>query len=235
MPSWGGAASGAGTGAAIGSFLPGIGTLVGGGIGGLIGGLFGHGKKKDDQQDDDPFGKAHVGSIMDLLQANADRNKETAGLLRQQSTEAIGPAMQYLSDLAGNDPTARADATKAERGKIMDQYDAGRRSIAQFGARGGASNLALAQSYTDQAAQTSDLLSTQRQSAAQALAGMGIQLSSLGLTAESLSNASLDDILSAITGQQQLDLQKRGQTMNMWGGIGSAAGGLLGAWLLGRK
>lgn len=225
MPNWGGAAKGAASGASIGSFIPGIGTGIGAGIGGLIG-LFTGGKKNDAPDKED-----QLTSTMDLLRGNAGQLQQFGAQQRQQGTEALGPALQYLTDLAGNDPAARMDATRGDRGRIIDQYDTARKSAATFGARGGATNASVADSYIQQAYQTNDLMGSSRLTAAQALASLGLDVSRLGLSADALATQSLDAIIRAMLGQEGLDVQKRGQTMGMWGDIGQGAGSIIGGIL----
>jgi len=89
----------------------------------------------------------------------------------------------------------------------------------------------MGDSYIQQAAQTSDILSTGKQNAAQILASMGIQLESLGMSAEQLASSHLETVIQSILGKEGLSLQKRGQNMAMLGDIGQGAGSLLGQYL----
>lgn len=220
---WG---SGAGTGAAIGSFIPGVGTAIGAGVGALFGGLFGGGgdddKKKAEEQ---------AQGLEASLQAGAEQSRASGQRSVTQGKDALGDVLAYYQALIGADPGAALEASKAERGRVLDQYDAARQSAARFGPRGGGTATAMANSRIAEANQLSDLLSTTRREGANALAGVAGQLAALGLTEEQLASADLETVLQSMLARAGFDVQRRGQTGAAWGAVGQAAGSILGGFL----
>jgi len=227
MPNWGGAASGAASGAALGSFIPGIGTGIGAGVGGLIG-LF-KGKKKDDPGADD------VGTADDptskLLTDHAATQRASADAMKSQGMDAMAPVLDYFKKLLGNDPSAIMEATKPERGRVMDQYDAARNSIANFAPRGGGSNAAVAGTYQQEAQSLGDITSTARREASAQAGQLGATMTGLGLTADQLASADLNTVINAALARKGLDVQQRGQNMAALGDLGQGLGSLLGTYL----
>ena len=228
MPSWSGAGRGAATGAGLASFVPGIGPLVGGGIGALIGGLFGGGDDKDKEKEKDDL---DISGDLTQLRSNATDDRARGDALNQQGDLAMAPVLQHLQALVRGDEATTLAATKGQRGRVMDQYDAARRAAAQFGPRGGGQQQAIANSYFDQANQLSDITADAQTGAAQQLGQFATQLNAMGLASDQLANADLGTIIQAVLGQQNIEAQKRGQNMDLWGGIGSAAGNIIGAIL----
>jgi len=218
-----GALSGAATGAQIGSIVPGVGTAIGAGvgaIGGFFGGLFGGGKKKKPKASDDPA-SALLSERAKMLQGRAD-------VALDEGLTDLGQASDYFSDLLGSDPAALMEATKAERGKVIDQYDTARQAITEFGPKGGGTTSALAQSRIAQANQLSDLMATGRREAAQGIADIGQVIAGVGLTQEQIASADLNSVLDAALTREGHDITKRGQTMGAWGDVGELAGTVLG-------
>jgi len=228
MPNWGGGVSGAAKGAALGSVVPGIGTAIGAISGGLWG-LFGGGKKKpkDEQKDEQNPETADVTALRQSSEETGQQGEQLAG----QGQEAIAPVLKYLKDVMGGDPSAALAATAPERGRVIDQYDTARRAAAQFGARGGATNAAIADSHFQEANQLSDITSTAKRDATAQLASLGTAVTGLGLSAKQLASADLQTVINAIFGREQLKLEKRGQNMQAWSGLGQAAGSIIGGVL----
>lgn len=215
---------GAATGASIGSFIPGVGTLLGAGIGGLGGFLFGGGDDKPKENPEDQYTK--------MLQQSSEQMRQRAGQLGDQGDSAITPVLSQLRSLLSANPADLMDATRPERGRIIDQYDTARRAIATFSPRGGGVASTAAQSQFDQAESLADVTSTAKRDAVGQLSGLGVSLTGLGLSADQLASADLNTVINSILTREGLDVQKRGQSMEMWGGIGEAAGTILGDILL---
>lgn len=224
MASLGGAVSGAGTGAALGSFLPGIGTGIGAGVGALGGFLFGRRKPKDASQ-------TEISPYTDALQASSERLQGQAGELSGMGGEALAPALKYFASLLSGNPADLMEATRPERGRVIDQYDTARQAIGQFGPRGGGTTSALAQSRISEAGDLADVTAQARRGAAETSAGLGQSLTALGLSAEQLASADLNSIISAVLNKQGLDLSKRGQNLQAMTGLGESLGALLGLFL----
>jgi len=230
MPQWKRGAVGAAAGAKVGSMiLPGIGTGVGAGIGGLWG-LFSRGDKdKDKEKEDaelDPYTKA--------LQQSSQRLSTQGQDLTSQGGNAMQQVMAYLQKLAGGDPAAVMDATKQSRGRVIDQYDSAKRSVANFTPRGGGSAAAMGDLETSKANQLSDILSSKQDEAVGQLASVGATTAGLGLSAQQLASSDLETIIRTIMAQKGLDMEKRGQNMGALAGAGEGLGSLLGL-LLTRK
>jgi hypothetical protein len=166
-----------------------------------------------------------------LLKGNVERMRGEGTQLRQQGAEALSPVLEYFKQLMGGDPAAMAQATAPERGKVIDQYDAARQSIARFAPRGGGSGSAIAGSYVQQAQQLGDITSRAREGATAGLAQLGPQLQALGLNADQVASMDLNTLIQSVLSGEQLDVTKRGQTFGMWGDIGTGVGSLLGQWL----
>ncbi len=228
--SLGGAAKGGLTGAATGSLFGPVGTAVGGGIG-FFTGLFGGGgdDKKVEPEKFDPEQTAIT--TVKGLQNQAKKSGARADELGGMSSEALAPVLDYFKAVAGGDPGALMAATQPERGRVIDQYDAARKAAVMAAPRGGGTTSALATSYISEADQLTDITSTARREGAAQLANTGINLAGLGLSSEQLASADLDSVIKAVFGQMSIDAQKRGQNMQLWGDIGTAAGSVLGTIL----
>ena len=229
MASWGGAASGAGTGAAIGSFVPGVGTVLGAGVGALFGGLFGGGgkKKEDDANPEDPY--------TSLLKQSAKTNASEGSSLTAMGTDAFAPALNYFKQLLSSNPAAIDEATRGERGRVIDQYDTARRAIANFGPRGGGTTSTLAGSQFAQAESLADITSDAKGKAATGAGALGATATGLGLQANQLASQDLNTIIQSVLAREGLNTQRRGQNLGLAGDIGETIGTLIGLSMGGGK
>ena len=231
--SWGGAGRGAGSGAAVGSIVPGYGTAIGAGVGALIGGFKGGPKKDTAGTGAGSSGSGNL-SVDALTKALTDQSTKLGARSDQLggegdlSTKAV---TDYFRALVGGDPAALLDATKAERGRVIDQYDTARDAIAKFGPRGGGSTSASAASRISEANQLSDITAGARTNAADKLAGVGLSEQGLGLSAEQLASGDIGQVLQAMFGQQQLDVQKSGQKSANYAAMAQGIGTLIGLYL----
>lgn len=223
----GGAASGAATGATIGSVIPGIGTIAGLGIGGLLGGLFGGGGG-DDQS---ASANASLDPLITKLRSSSDATRAQGDALSSMSSEALAPVLDYFKKLVGGDSQALLSATTPERSRVIDQYDTARKNLSEFGGRGGGSNAAQASSRFNEATDLSTITATARNNAVNSLGSIGTNLAGLGLSADQLASADLNEVISAVLGEQQLDAQKRGQNLSALSGLGEGVGSLIGLLL----
>ena len=219
-----------------------IGKVAGGGIasaltGGaalplLIGGAagfglshLGGGGKKDDQAN------ASIDPYTALLQQQAGTAQKEGTESSAMGSEALAPAMLYLKSLLGADPSAMLAATQQERGRVIDQYDAARKAVENFGPRGGGTTSTLAQSRFSQAESLADITSSARRNAVASEAELGVNLKQLGLTAQQLASSDLNSVINAVLNRQYLDVQKRGQNAQAATGIGETVGSIIGAIL----
>lgn len=222
MPNLSGAGAGALTGFGIGSTFGGpIGGAIGAGIGGIAG-LFKKKKKKEPEQNPET-------ADVNQLRESAAGNRAEGEQLGAQGQEAITPALGYYKDILSADPSAAMEATRGQRGRVIDQYDAARQAAAKFGARGGGTNAAIAESYFTQAEQLNDITSAAKSDAASQLGQLGQSLTGLGLSADQLASADINTVIQAVLGRESLKLQKSGQKMSLFGDLGQAAGSIIGA------
>ena len=226
MPSLSGAASGAATGMKFGG-------PVGAGIGGLIG-LFKGGKKKP-KAPAAGTGTIDPNSPEGQLQKRAGQLQGKADVMLGQGMEDLGQASDYYGDLLGGDPGALMEATKSERGRVIDQYDTARQAITEFGPRGGGTTSALASSRIQQGNQISDLMSQGKQQAAAGLADIGQVIAGVGLTQEQIASMDTNAVLDAVLKREELAVTKSGQKAALWGGLAEAGAGLFGDWISSRK
>jgi hypothetical protein len=148
-----------------------------------------------------------------------------AGASATKSGEAsLAPVLDYLKKAVGGDPSTLLSATGASAGRVIDQYDAARKSITAGSPRGGGTTGALAASHTQEAAQLADLLSQARTGAASTLGSLGSGLLSAGFQGQSAAISGLDALISTLSQQQQGQDQMWG---GLLGGIGEALIGLL--------
>lgn len=226
MPSVSGALQGAGTGAALGSFVPGIGTGIGAAVGGLIG-LFKGGKKKKpgDTGDENP-----EDADVNALRENAGEQRARADALGAQGKAAVAPVMDYYKDIL-TDPNANMAATRGQRGRVIDQYDSARQAASRFGAKGGGTNAAIADSYFTQASSLNDIASAAQTDAAAQLGQLGTTMTGLGLSADQLASADVNTVIQAVLGREQIKSQNKQANLSILGDIGSAAGSIIGGVL----
>jgi len=232
MPNWKGggkgALSGAAKGAAIGSVVPGVGTLIGGGIGaagGFLKGLFSKGDKDKDGEEGDP----EAGDVASLRESAAEQ-RATGDAMGAQGQAAVAPVLQHYKDIL-TDPSANMAATRGQRGRVIDQFDAARQSASRFGARGGGTNAAVADSYFSQAGQLNDIASAAQNDAATQLGQLGTTMTGLGLSADQLASADISTVIQAVLGREQIKAGKSAANMALLGDLGSAAGDIIGGVL----
>ena len=215
-----GAASGAAAGTAI---LPGVGTAVGAGLG-FLGGFFGGGDDPEGYSKDNPEHE-----FRNLLRLNAGNLRRDATGTKRMGQAVTTPAVNYLTDVLSSNPAAVMDATRQERGRVIDQYDTARRAIANFGPRGGGSTSTLAESRFKQAESLADITSTARRDAVTQAGALGTRLTALGLNADQLASADINTVIRAILLREGLGVQ--GQELGLE--KGEATGALIGQVLEG--
>lgn len=215
-----GAAGGAGAGFTIGGPW---GAAAGAGLG-FLGGFFGG--------DDDPEGFSTDNpehQFRNLLRLNAGNLRRDATGMKRTGQAVTTPAVNYLTDVLSSNPAAVMDATRQERGRVIDQYDTARRAIANFGPRGGGSTSTLAESRFQQAESLADITSTARRDAVSQAGELGVRLQALGLNADQLASADINTVIRAILAREGLGVE--GQELGLK--KGEATGQLIGQVLEG--
>lgn len=212
-----GRASGAVSGAASGFAAGGpLGAAIGGGLGFLFGG-----------GDDKPEGYSRdnpENQFRNLLRLNAGNLRREATGTKRMGQAVTTPAVNYLTDVLSSNPAAIMDATRQERGRVIDQYDTARRAIANFGPRGGGSTSTLAESRFTQAESLADITSTARRDAVSQAGVLGTRLAALGLNADQLASADINTVIRAILAREGVGVQ--GQQLGLE--KGEASGQLIG-------
>lgn len=213
-----GAASGAASGYSVGGPW---GAAAGAGLGFLFGG------GGDDPEGYDPDNPEH--QFRNMLRTNAANLRRDATGSKRMGQAVTTPAVNYLTDVLSSNPAAILDATRQERGRVIDQYDTARRAIANFGPRGGGSTSTLAESRFDQAESLADITSSARRDAVSAAGDLGTRLTALGLTADQLASADINTVIRSILAREGIGVQ--GQYLGLE--KGAATGELIGE-VLGR-
>lgn len=166
-----------------------------------------------------------------LLAGQAGKLQKTGTDFTAEGQDALGPAVKYLKGLLSDNGGDVMDATRGQRRRVIDQFDTARQATEKFGPRGGGMTSALAGSRFDQAESLADITSSARRDALSIAASLGPQLAGLGLTAQQLASADLDSVIRSLFSRESLDVEKRGQNMQLWAGIGEAAGTVIGGAL----
>lgn len=217
------ALSGAASGAAIGSYAGPWGTAAGAAIGGIYGWFSGGDDEPEGYSEDNP---EHA--YRNLLRLNAGNLRADATGLKRTGSATTTPATKYLQDVLSSNPGAILDATKQERGRVIDQYDTARRAIANFGPRGGGTTSTLAESRFQQAEALSDVTSSARRDAVSAAGDLGTRLTALGLSADQLASADLNSVIRAILAREGVGIQGSAEARAQGEGQGQLLGEILG-------
>ncbi len=164
-------------------------------------------------------------SSMDLLGGLSKSLQSSGTDLTNKGTAALAPVLSYLTKLAGGDTAAAMDATRPQRARVIDQYDAARKSIAEFSPRGGGTASTLANSQFKEAGDLANLTSQARTDAVNKLGDIGQQLTSLGVNTTGMSAEMQARIAAILSDQAKQKREQQGQ-------FGKTIGSLLGAILL---
>lgn len=206
------------------AFLPAA--LAGTGIATGIGGAFdGGGAKKPKDADPD------IAPFLKQLEGSANTASATGKELSGMSRETLQPILDYFQSLVGGDENALLAATRPERSRVIDQYDTARKTISEFGPRGGGTNSAVADSFFGQADELSNITALARRDAVGQSAQIGTALQGLGLTAEQMASGDLTSIINAILTSKGLKMQESGQNKQLAAGLSEGLGTLLGLYL----
>ena len=146
-------------------------------------------------------------SMQNLMSGEGERGYQQGQAGYQTALGALGPTMDYLTQLTKGDQGDISQAMQPEANRIRDSFAAVRNMISQQPRGGGKAGVLAEAPYQQQ--QINDLAQQARAGAAgqlgnlaTTLAGMGLQQSQLGLQAENLGT--------------QAALQRRGQNAGTW-------------------
>jgi len=143
------------------------------------------------------------------------------------SQDVMEPATKLFGAMASGDPAAMTRASAPGINTIVSQYDAARKTAAEFAPRGGGRNELLAELPFRQAGDIAKLLQTGQIEAASKLPQIASILSQQGLGAAGLSGQDLATLI-------QQELEKRKQNVELGKGIGQMIAMLIGPLLKGK-
>ncbi len=161
--------------------------------------------------------KGKVGNI----EAQAGNLSATGKSLTAEGSAGLEKVLKYFSALASGDPSQALAATQPQRGRVMDQYDAARRSASQFTPRGGGQASSEQESRSREAGQLADTTSAARSEGVKDLATLGSDMTRSGLSAEEQSINAMVATLQPLLEKSKQDSQSIGQT---FAGLGELIG-----------
>jgi hypothetical protein len=165
-----------------------------------------------------PAGR-NINPDLNTIEGEAGLQAKTGQGLVNSGIGSLAPVQKYLQALFSGDPTAILNATKPQRARVVDQYDAARKSLATFSPRGGGQATQSATLETQKATDLSNIDATARQAAGDQLAQIGTTETGQGLTAQAQAQQSLAEILGPIL---QSNKQNTDNTASTWAGIATA-------------
>src|SRR5262245_53292081 len=125
-----------------------------------------HLQHRNDAPKPDKFNAdSEFGSVLSNLTESSKGLQQKGQQLGAMGTESVGPVINYLRQLTGSNPSAVMDATRPERARVLDQYDTARKTISEFGPRGGGTTSTLAESQFRQGEDLANVTSGARQGA----------------------------------------------------------------------
>jgi hypothetical protein len=171
-------------------------------------------------------------SMQNLGVAQGQQNLQTGGATTAQGLGAMAPVLNYLTALTRGDQGDVTQSMQPEINRIKDSFSAARQMISQA-PRGGGKAGVLAEAPYQETKQIGDLAAQARQGAtgqlgtlANQLAGLGLDISNLGLNQEQLSQT------GALTQRQQNVMETMARDQ-MIGQLAQAAGSIASAGLTG--
>ena len=182
---------------------------IGAAGGGLLGALFA------------PKQNPALNENLKSIQTGATGLSKTGAGLTAEGSATLAPVLKYFQALASGDPSQALAATQPPRGRVIDQYDAARRSAAQFTPRGGGQASTQQESRATEAGQLADITAQARSEGAKEAAALGSDVTKTGLSAEEQSINAMAATLQPLLEQQQ---QQGSDISNIFSGLGELAG-----------
>jgi hypothetical protein len=134
----------------------------------------------------------------------------------------LGKSTDYWSKLIGGDKKELASAIEPERSTMGKAFEAGRKSIAEFGPRGGGTSAAIAESKFQEAGELGKMVSAKKTDAAGKMAEVGMSESKLGADQVEQAYTRLGSIFKDLISSQVA--YETGKKTTDWGGIATGAG-----------
>jgi hypothetical protein len=181
-----------------------------------------YGFKPEPIKENDPMSN-YLHSMVNLSTAQGQQNLGAGTNATNQGINAMSPVFQYLTNLVRGDQADVSQTMQPEINRIKDSFSAARQMISQA-PRGGGKAGVLAEAPYEETKQIGDIVAQARQGAstqlgnlANTLAGLGINLSDLGIRQEDLA-------LNAALTQRQQNNAEKAATQQMIAGLAAAAG-----------
>lgn len=128
-----------------------------------------------------------------------------------RSEEALDPSLSFFKALLYGDPEAVNQAIGPARSRVISQYDAARRQVAEFAPRGGGRNEMFAELPFREAGEIGRLTQEARTGAAKELTSIGSLYGQLGLEGLGLSERATGDQVRAALIRREQELARRGK------------------------
>lgn len=151
--------------------------------------------------------------VTNRIQGEAANLQQTGAGLTQAGTADMASIMSYFRKLASGDPGAVLQATQPERSRVIDQFDAARKTIAMNTPKGGGQAGAINESRFKEAEALSNTTSTARREGAATMAGLAQHELDAGLATQSEATRQLATVLQPMLQQSQDDSASTWQTV----------------------
>lgn len=125
-----------------------------------------------------------------------------------KGVDSFKQPQDFWSKLLGGNRESMAQQMNPEVSSIVSQYDAGRKAMSEFGARGGGKNSTLAELPTKQTGDITKMFQTMRPEAAKQLTGIAQVLASLGLSQEQIAASLFSLTNQNLLGRKGLNVQE---------------------------
>lgn len=155
----------------------------------------------------------------------AERSYGTGARAVGRAEEAWEPALGFFKALLYGDQEAMNQAIGPARSRIISQYDAARKQVAEFAPRGGGRSELLAELPFREAGEIGRLTQEARAGAAKDLTGLGALYGQLGTEELRLAEGATADSLRAALLKRQQEIAKK---TDLGKGLGSLLAMLIG-------
>lgn len=169
---------------------------------------------------------AGTDQLIAQLTSSAKTSDSRANDFFGQSQDILGPVNDYLKAILGGDQNALMEATKPERRRVIDQYAAAKKAIAEFTPRGGGQATAMLNLAGKQAGDLAGVTGQAKQNALGLATSLGSQYSATAATQQGMAQNALGQALSG-SAQQDANRSQNWQSLAM--GAGQILGMILAA------
>jgi hypothetical protein len=126
---------------------------------------------------------------------------------------ALAPVLTYLQQLVGGSGSSALAATAPQRSRVIDQFDAARKTLANFTPRGGGQVSGTENLESNEASTLANTTSAARTSAVGELGQLGAGLTSTGLNANLQGSQAALNAFGGLNTQQQQSNQQLGSAI----------------------